>query len=73
MEIKVRDYRKEDLDGVNIMLYEAFRRLKKTDISSDDTFHEIVAEANGKVVGYLLLTRVLNPVRNRYYCLVDYI
>ena len=36
MEIRVREYEKKDFDGVNIMLYEAFRRLKKTDISEND-------------------------------------
>ena len=73
MDIKIREYKKEDFDGVNAMLYEAFRRLKKRDISEDNTFHEIVAEANNKVVGYLLLTRVLNPIKNRCYYLVDYV
>ena len=73
MDIKVREYTKSDLDSVNVMLYEAFRRLKNTDISENDNFHEIVAEANGKVVGYLLLTKVLNPIRNRHYYLIDYV
>ena len=59
MEIRVREYERKDFDGVNMMLYEAFRRLKKVDISENDNFHEIVAEANGRVVGYLLLTKVL--------------
>lgn len=73
MEIKVREYTKSDLDRVNVMLYEAFRRLKKTDISENENFHEIVAEADGKVVGYLLLTKVLNPIRNRHYYVIDYV
>ena len=73
MDIKVREYRKEDLEGVNVMLYEAFRRLKNPDISDDKNFHEIVALADGRLVGYLLLTKVLNPIRNRHYYLVDYV
>lgn len=73
MEIKVREYDKKDFDGVNIMLYEAFRRLKKIDISEDENFHEVVAECNGRVVGYLLLTKVLNPIRNRHYYIIDYV
>lgn len=73
MQITVREYEKKDFDGVNKMLYEAFHRLKKIDITEDNTFHEIVAEAEGKVIGYLLLTRVLNPIKNRPYYLIDYV
>ena len=73
MDIKVREYTDYDLDGVNAMLYEAFHRLKKIDISENDNFHEIVAEVGGKLVGYLLLTKVLNPIRNRHYYIIDYV
>lgn len=73
MDVRIREYEKSDLDGVNLLLYEAFHRLKKNDISEDNNFHEIVAEIDGRVVGYLLLTRVLNPIRNKYYYLIDYV
>lgn len=73
MAIVARKYKTEDLDSVNRILYEAFHRIKNRDVSKDDTFHEVVVEYDGKIVGYLLLTRVLNPVINRPYYLVDYV
>lgn len=73
MEIKVREYERHDFDSVNSMLYEAFNTSKKIDISENENFYEIVAEVDGVVVGYLLLTKVLNPIKNKSYYLIDYV
>ena len=71
MDIKVRNYCKEDLEGVNKVLYESFS-CSKEDFSCND-FFEIVALVDGKIGGYLLLTKVFNPIKKRYYFLVDYV
>ena len=70
MNLEIRKYQEEDLDGVNKVLREAFSVEKK---SSRDDFDEVVACLNGEICGYLLLTKVLNPVLNQYYYLVDYV
>ena len=71
MNVEVRDYRESDLDSVNSILKEAFDTNKKN--FDDEIFHEVVACIDEKVVGYLLLTKVLNPVKDSYYYLVDYV
>ena len=71
MDIVIRKYQDTDLDSVNNILNEAFQKQKEN--FSDDNFYEVVAQCNEKVVGYLLLTRVLNPIKNKYYYLVDYV
>ena len=38
-----------------------------------DNIFEIVATVEDKVVGYLMLTKVWNPILQKYYCLVDYV
>ena len=71
MDIVIRKYQDTDLDSVNNILNEAFQKQKEN--FSDDNFYEVVAQCNEKVVGYLLLTKVLNPIKNKYYYLVDYV
>ena len=70
MNVIVRDYRNDDLDDVNCLLKESFSIEKRN--FQDSCFREIVIEIDDKVVGYLLLTRVLNPIENKYYFLIDY-
>ena len=68
----VIDYYKDDyLEQVNKVLKEAFD-IEKGNFQGEQ-FKEIVAIANEDVVGYLLLTKVLNPIKNKYYYLVDYV
>lgn len=71
MSIIVREYESSDLDRVNEILDEAFN-VKKNDFKGD-SFCELVSINDNIVSGYLLLTKVLNPIRNRYYFLVDYV
>ena len=69
--IEVRNYREEDLSFVNEILFESFN-IKKDNFTGDN-FYEVVATIDNKVCGYLLLTKVLNPIKNKYYMLVDYV
>ena len=69
--IDVRFYENRDLDSVNTILEEEFKVSKSN--FNNSSIKEIVALDNGKVCGYLLLTKVLNPILNKYYYLVDYV
>ena len=71
MNVEVRDYQAADLERVNEIIGESFGGVKGE--AKDECFREIVSLNDGEVSGYLLLTKVLNPVRGSYYCLVDYV
>ncbi|MBQ6323594.1 MAG: GNAT family N-acetyltransferase [Bacilli bacterium] len=71
MIIKIEEYCDEYLEGVNSVLEEAFSHRKNN--FNDANFKEIVALCDNTVCGYLLLTKVLNPIKNKYYYLVDYV
>ena len=72
MDIVIRKYRDNDFERVNHILNEAFSCEKSHNFVSD-TYTELVACIDEKVVGYLLLTKVLNPIKNFSYMLVDYV
>ena len=71
MSIVVRDYLKTDLDDVNYILDEVFS-VQKNNFNSED-FHEIVATIDNKVIGYLLMSKVFNPILSKYYYWLDYV
>ena len=71
MKVEIREYKSDDLDSVNNVLDEAFSA-KKSNFDGEN-YKEIVAVCDDKVSGYLLLTKVFNPIRQYYYCLVDYV
>ena len=71
MNIEIRGYSSSDFDSINQLLMESFS-VAKTDFFGSE-FHEVVAVVNSVPVGYLLLTKVYNPIRNRYYHLIDYV
>ena len=69
--IEVRDYSDTDLDSVNEILKEAFNEVKRN--FKNNNFRELVICVDGKVAGYLLMTRILNPIKEKFYYLVDYV
>ncbi len=69
--IIARDYRDSDLNEVNAILKEAFDIEKKNFESNE--FHEIVVTLDDKVCGYLLMTKIFNPILDKYYYLLDYV
>ena len=71
MDIVVRKYQEKDLEEVNKILEEAFSVTK--DNFHEDNITEIVAEYKGIVCGYLMLTKILNPIKKKYYYEVDYV
>ena len=71
MNIEVRKYVDDDLDAVNEILLECFSCTKNN--FNDNCFTEIVVTTDNIVRGYLLLTKVLNPIKNKYYYLIDYV
>lgn len=71
MDIIVREYDDGDLNEVNIILKEAFDVTK--DNFNIENIKELVSVCDGEVSGYLILTRVVNPVRKFNYYLIDYV
>ena len=71
MDIEIRDYQDNDLDFVNEVLEEAFQ-VKKDKVVGDE-FIEIVACVDNRAVGYLLLTKVINPIGKKIIYNVDYV
>lgn len=69
--IEVRDYSDTDLDSVNEILKEAFNESKRN--FKNNNFKELVVCVDGNVAGYLLMTRILNPIKEKFYYLVDYV
>lgn len=69
MNIIVREYQKNDLDDVNIILSEAFNITKNN--FDNENFKEVVVEIDNQVVGYLLITKVYNPIKEIYYFIID--
>lgn len=69
--IEVRMYEKNDLEEVNKLLKESFS-VEKEEINGEE-FKEIVAVVDQQIAGYLLLTKVLNPIGKRIVYYVDYV
>ena len=71
MNIIIRKYKEEDLDDVNKLLKESFNITKNN--FNVDNFTELVATISNQVVGYLLLTKIYNPIKDIYYFHIDYV
>lgn len=79
----VRKYMKEDFEDVCEILVEAFvsvaSAFKDKEINSDlldldgNKYFQVVAEDEGKVVGYLLATKNVDPVLKRNNFWIDYV
>lgn len=70
--ISVREYMMTDYFDVSRIIKEAFD-VEKVNVNPDDNYRELVGVVDDKVVGYLVLTRVLDLVKGRPYYLVDYV
>lgn len=87
MNIDVCEYKKSDFSQVKGLLLECFAvsndpiKDSLIDHFNDSSmifdfsngFCGIVARNNSCVVGFLLLTMVLDPILNNNYCLIDYV
>ena len=71
MNIEVRELEEKDIESVNRLLTDSFSS-KRGNVFGDQ-FTELVADINGEAVGYLLLTKVFNPIHEKPYFLVDYV
>ena len=72
MSLVVRRYQDSDKEIVNKMVLENFSYEKKKEDIPDNVY-EYVLEANTKVVGYFVLTKNWDIVKNISYFLVDYV
>ena len=70
--IGVREYMMTDYFDVSRIIKEAFD-VEKVNVNPDNNYKEVVGVVDDKVVGYLVLTRVLDLVKGRPYYLVDYV
>ena len=70
--IGVREYMMTDYFDVSRIIKEAFD-VEKVNVNPDNNYEELVGVVDDKVVGYLVLTRVLDLVKGRPYYLVDYV
>lgn len=70
--IGVREYMMTDYFDVSRIIKEAFD-VEKVNVNPDNNYKELVGVVGDKVVGYLVLTRVLDLVKGRPYYLVDYV
>lgn len=71
MDVVIRDYEDKDLEDVNKIVKESFS-YEKGNIQGD-MYHEIVGCIDNKVVGYLLLIRMYNPIAKYNYYLLDHV
>lgn len=71
MSIICREYQDNDLDSVNEILQEAFDTTKEN--FKYDNIVEFVCLKDEVVCGYLMLTRIINPIKKKHYYLVDYV
>lgn len=70
--IGVREYMMTDYFDVSRIIKETFD-VEKVNVNPDNNYKELVGVVDDKVVGYLVLTRVLDLVKGRPYYLVDYV
>ena len=73
MDIVVRGYEKEDFLATKEILEEAFGVVRVDDDISNDSHFQLVACCEKEVVGYLLLTKVNDPIIAKCYFLINYV
>ena len=69
---RIRLYDCNDYEDVNKILDESFGVTKKLNLSSD-SFFELVYVDKGKVLGYLLVTKIFDPILSRLKYKIDYV
>lgn len=73
MDVVIRKYEKGDFLLTKDLLKEAFGVTRVTDEISNNNHFQLVACCEEKVVGYLLLTKVDDPIISRCYFLINYV
>lgn len=69
--MEVREYKDSDYEVVSKLLEDVFS-VKKINKTSDDNHKELVSVIDEKVVGYILLTRVVDYVTDKIIGKIDY-
>ena len=72
MDINIRKYEKEDFPKISKIIEENFGGEKQV-VETPDYITEYVAEVDGEVVGYFVLSLITNVVRGTNYYMVDYV
>ena len=69
---RIRLYDCNDYEDVNKILYDSCGVTKKLNLSSD-SFFELVYVDKGRVLGYLLVTKIFDPILSRLKYKIDYV
>ena len=64
-------YDNQYLESLNELLYESFKVTKTGNKASSDI--ELIAVIDNKVVGYLVLNKLVDPIKNLTYFYVNYV
>lgn len=69
--MEIKRYEDKYLDSLNILLTQAFQVEKKSNGLDSDI--ELIAVIENKVIGYLLLNKNFDCIRNQQYYYVNYV
>lgn len=69
--MEVREYRDSDYEVVSKLLKDVFS-IEKINKSSDDNHKELVSIIDEKLVGYILLTKIVDYVTDKVIGKIDY-
>ncbi len=67
----IRRYEDKDLETLNNLLTKEYNHKREGTISQDNI--ELVAILNGKVIGYLILSKMYNVVKDFFYGYITYV
>ncbi len=71
MNVVIREYKDSDNLSLNKVLKESFNLEKKGNNNNNNI--ELVAVHNNIVVGYLVINKVFDSLKNNYYALINYV
>ncbi len=71
MNVVIREYKDSDNLSLNKVLKESFNLEKKGNNNNSNI--ELVAVHNNIVVGYLVINKVFDSLKNNYYALINYV
>lgn len=71
MNVIVRRFKNDDIESLNNLLSEVYE-VKRCGFTTDDNI-ELVAVVDSEVVGYTLINKLYDVIRNCYYAHINYV
>lgn len=71
MDITIREYIDSDLEPLNILLYQVYKK-KRLGIKKENNI-ELIALKDNKIVGYLILSKNYDVIDNIIYGYINYV